>query len=64
MEMEPQEMKLRLKISIPGDDIYDNSTSVSGMEIYETGSEPCINYTKELNNNILKVVVKAASFRK
>lgn len=50
--------------SIPGDDIYDNSTSVSGMEIYETGSEPCINYTKELNNNILKVVVKAASFRK
>lgn len=52
--------------SIPGDDIYDNSTSVSGMEIYETGSgsESCINYTKELNNNILKVVVKAASFRK
>lgn len=52
--------------SIPGDDIYDNSTSVSGMGIYETGSgsEPCINYTKELNNNILKVVVKAASFRK
>ena len=50
--------------SIPSDDIYDNSTSVSGMEIYETGSEPCINYTKELNNNILKVVVKAASFRK
>lgn len=50
--------------SIPGDDIYDNSTSVSGMEIYETGSEPCFNYTKELNNNILKVVVKAASFRK
>ena len=52
--------------SIPGDDIYDNSTSVSGMEIYETGSgsEPSINYTKELNNNILKVVVKAASFRK
>ena len=52
--------------SIPGDDIYDNSTSVSGMEIYETGSgsEPFINYTKELNNNILKVVVKAASFRK
>lgn len=50
--------------SIPGDDIYDNSTSVSGMEIYETGSEPCINYTKELNNNILKVVVKADSFRK
>lgn len=50
--------------SIPGDDIYDNSTSVSGMEIYETGSELCINYTKELNNNILKVVVKAASFRK
>ena len=42
------------------------SVSVSGMEIYETGSgnEPCINYTKELNNNILKVVVKAASFRK
>lgn len=34
------------------------------MEIYETGSEPCINYTKELNNNILKVVVKVASFRK
>ena len=52
--------------SIPGDDIYDNSTSVSGMGIYETGSgsEPSINYTKELNNNILKVVVKAASFRK
>ena len=52
--------------SIPGDDIYDNLTSVSGMKIYETGSgsEPCINYTKELNNNILKVVVKAASFRK
>lgn len=52
--------------SIPGDDIYDNSTSVSGMEIYEigSGSEPFINYTKELNNNILKVVVKAASFRK
>lgn len=52
--------------SIPGDDIYDNSTSVSGMEIYETGSgsELCINYTKKLNNNILKVVVKAASFRK
>ena len=52
--------------SIPGDDIYDNSTSVSGMGIYETGSgsEPCINYSKELNNNILKVVVKAASFRK
>ena len=52
--------------SIPGDDIYDNSTSVSGMGIYETGSgsEPCINYTKELNNNILKVVVKAAFFRK
>lgn len=52
--------------SIPGDDIYDNSTSVLGMKIYETGSgsEPCINYTKELNNNILKVVVKAASFRK
>lgn len=52
--------------SIPGDDIYDNSTSVPGMGIYETGSgsEPCINYTKELNNNILKVVVKAASFRK
>lgn len=42
------------------------SVSVSGMEIYETGSgnEPCINYTKELNNNILKVVVKAAFFRK
>ena len=42
------------------------SVSVSGTEIYETGSgnEPCINYTKELNNNILKVVVKAASFRK
>lgn len=52
--------------SIPGDDIYDNSTSVLGMKIYETGSgsEPCINYSKELNNNILKVVVKAASFRK
>lgn len=52
--------------SIPGDDIYDNSTSVLGMTIYETGSgsEPCINYSKELNNNILKVVVKAASFRK
>ena len=42
------------------------SVSVSGTEIYETGSgnEPCINYTKELNNNILKVVVKSASFRK
>ena len=42
------------------------SVSVSGTEIYETGSgsEPCINYSKELNNNILKVVVKAASFRK
>lgn len=42
------------------------SVSVSGTEIYEAGSgnEPCINYTKELNNNILKVVVKAASFRK
>ena len=42
------------------------SVSVSGMGIYETGSgsEPSINYTKELNNNILKVVVKAASFRK
>ena len=42
------------------------SVSVSGTEIYETGSgnKPCINYTKELNNNILKVVVKAASFRK
>lgn len=52
--------------SIPGDDIYDNSTSVLGMKIYETGSgsEPCINYSKALNNNILKVVVKAASFRK
>lgn len=52
--------------SIPGDDIYDNFSPVLGMEIYETGSgsEPCINYTKELNNNILKVVVKAASFRK
>lgn len=52
--------------SIPGDDIYDNSTSVLGMKIYETGSgsEPCINNSKELNNNILKVVVKAASFRK
>ena len=52
--------------SIPGDDIYDNLTSVLGMKIYETGSgsEPCINYSKELNNNILKVVVKAASFRK
>lgn len=52
--------------SIPGDDIYDNSTSVLGMKIYETGSgsEPCINYSKELNNNILKVIVKAASFRK
>lgn len=52
--------------SVPGDDIYDNSTSVLGMKIYETGSgsEPCINYSKELNNNILKVVVKAASFRK
>lgn len=52
--------------SIPGDDLYDNSTSVLGMKIYETGSgsEPCINYSKELNNNILKVVVKAASFRK
>lgn len=52
--------------SIPGDDIYDNSTSVWGMKIYETGSGsvPSINYTKELNNNILKVVVKAASFRK
>lgn len=36
------------------------------MEIYETGSGsvPSINYTKELKNNILKVVVKAASFRK
>lgn len=52
--------------SISGDDIYDNFSPVLGMEIYETGSgsEPCINYTKELNNNILKVVVKAASFRK
>lgn len=52
--------------SIPGDDIYDNSTSVLGMKIYETGSGsvPSINYTKELKNNILKVVVKAASFRK
>lgn len=52
--------------SIPSDDKYDNFTSVPGMGIYETGSgsEPCINYTKELNNNILKVVVKAASFRK
>ena len=52
--------------SIPSDDKYDNLTSVPGMGIYETGSgsEPCINYTKELNNNILKVVVKAASFRK
>ena len=42
------------------------SVSVSGTEIYETGSgnKPCINYTKELNNNILKVVVKAAFFRK
>ena len=36
------------------------------MKIYETGSGsvPSINYTKELKNNILKVVVKAASFRK
>lgn len=52
--------------SISGDDIYDNFSPVLGMEIYETGSgsELCINYTKELNNNILKVVVKAASFRK
>ena len=52
--------------SISGDDIIDNLTPVWGMEIYETGSgsEPCINYTKDLNNNILKVVVKAASFRK
>lgn len=52
--------------SISSDDKYDNLTSVPGMGIYETGSgsEPCINYTKELNNNILKVVVKAASFRK
>lgn len=52
--------------SIPSDDKYDNLTSVPGMGIYETGSgsEPCINYIKELNNNILKVVVKAASFRK
>lgn len=51
--------------SISGDDI-SNLTPVLGMEIYETGSgsEPSINYTKELNNNILKVVVKAASFRK
>lgn len=51
--------------SISGDDI-SNLTPVWGMEIYETGSgsEPSINYTKELNNNILKVVVKAASFRK
>lgn len=51
--------------SIPGDDI-SNLTPVLGMGIYETGSgsEPSINYTKELNNNILKVVVKAASFRK
>lgn len=42
------------------------SVSVSGTEIYETGSGsvPSINYTKELKNNILKVVVKAASFRK
>ena len=52
--------------SISGDDIIDNLTPVWGMGIYETGSgsEPSINYTKELNNNILKVVVKAASFRK
>ena len=52
--------------SISGDDIYDNTTPVLEIGIYETGSgnEPCINYTKELNNNILKVVVKAASFRK
>lgn len=51
--------------SISGDDI-SNLTPVLGMGIYETGSgsEPSINYTKELNNNILKVVVKAASFRK
>ena len=51
--------------SIPGDDI-SNLTPVLGMGIYETGSgsEPSINYTKELNNNILKIVVKAASFRK
>lgn len=51
--------------SFSGDDI-SNLTPVLGMEIYETGSgsEPSINYTKELNNNILKVVVKAASFRK
>lgn len=48
--------------SIPGDDIY----AILGMGIYETGSGsvPSINYTKELKNNILKVVVKAASFRK
>lgn len=52
--------------SFSGDDIYDNTTPVLEIGIYETGSgnEPCINYTKELNNNILKVVVKAASFRK
>lgn len=52
--------------SISGDDIYDNFSPVLGMEIYETGSGsvPSINYTKELKNNILKVVVKAASFRK
>ena len=52
--------------SISGDDIIDNLTPVLGMGIYETGSgsEPSINYTKELNNNILKVVVKTASFRK
>lgn len=51
--------------SISGDDI-SNLTPVLGMGIYETGSgsEPSINYTKELNNNILKVVVKVASFRK
>lgn len=52
--------------SIPGDDIIDYLPPVLEMKIYETGSgsEPCINYSKELNNNILKVVVKAASFRK
>ncbi len=54
------------KPDLSGNGGNNPSMSVSGMGLYEEGSisDPCINYTKGLNNKVLKVVVSAASFRK
>lgn len=54
------------KPNLSGGGIYSETPSYEGSGLYEDGSAsaPCVNYTKELNSNILKVVVSAASFKK